>query len=147
MIELDLNDEQMIGLLNILKYIPTLNQLDISSNSFTSNSMTVFKEEIYHLVDLESIDISSIIFNVNVFYIDNCLNEDGCDKLLDGLFYLRNIKNIYMNGIGFTDFNKSKLSNLLRKSIIKRVYLENNPIKEKETHFCDKNCNEIQLYY
>lgn len=67
MIELDLNDEQMIGLLNILKYIPTLNQLDISSNSFTSNSMTVFKEEIYHLVDLESIDISSIIFNVNVF--------------------------------------------------------------------------------
>lgn len=67
MIELDLNDEQMIGLLNILKYIPTLNQLDISSNSFTSNSMTVFKEEIYHLVDLEIIDISSIIFNVNVF--------------------------------------------------------------------------------
>lgn len=67
MIELDLNDEQMIGLLNILKYVPTLNQLDISSNSFTSNSMTVFKEEIYHLVDLESIDISSIIFNVNVF--------------------------------------------------------------------------------
>lgn len=52
-----------------------------------------------------------------------------------------------MNGIGFTDFNKSKLSNLLRKSIIKRVYLENNPIKEKETYFCDKNCNEIQLYY
>lgn len=75
------------------------------------------------------------------------MNEDGCDKLLDGLFYLRNIKNIYMNGIGFTDFNKSKLSNLLRKSIIKRVYLENNPIKEKETYFCDKNCNEIQLYY
>lgn len=135
---LGVKDEGMREFFKSFKNLTSIKYMNVSNNKFSQKILPIFKEEAYNLIKLIRLDISCIYIYIYCLFIhnlDNDLKEEGCFYLLKGVEYLGSLKELIMNGIGFTDRNCEKLSEILKVLHLKEIYLNDNVVTDDGVKF------------